>query len=169
MIRRILARFAGTVKPSATNDALALGLQLDDPNAFVRWGIGEDDLVRLVGTERLKRVTDGYYTMSCKSLGGLAHRLGFHFLPREGGRLAYLEFFQPQPQDLARSFDEFQRHLVAAFDEPNSYGQPFVEEPGKRRLPSCRWQIGDVEVLHFVLDRFGPEEHLTIRKISLTS
>jgi hypothetical protein len=142
------------------------GLQLDGPHLFIPWNITEDELVQLVGIERLRHVTAGYYTMTCQSMGGLTHRLGFHFAPRESGRLAYFEFFQDGSKGLRESFDAFQRRLVVTFGKPTSFGRPYDDDSGEPALPTCRWEIAGTEILHYVMDRFGPEEHLTMRKLS---
>ncbi|MEW6557444.1 MAG: hypothetical protein AB1349_08835 [Elusimicrobiota bacterium] len=55
------------------------GFQIDKPNVFVPWEIDEQGLINLLEDYGLKKVKDGYYYFSCKSLGGLSHELGFHF------------------------------------------------------------------------------------------
>jgi hypothetical protein len=134
------------------------GFQIDDPHVFIKWGLTEDELIGAIGSKSLKCVTSGYYTTACTSLSGLKHKLGFHFLPRSGGRLTYFEFFREQYDDLKASFDDFQAHLEATFGLPSATYESWIG------FPACRWQIEDINILHYALDRFGPEEHVTIRK-----
>jgi hypothetical protein len=143
-----------------TNESAATireGFQIETPPIFIHWEISEPDLIQTVDSDRLSRVTAGYYTMECESLGGLRHFLGFHFQPTTGGRLTELEFFRKGDRDLTESFDLFQKHLVKQF------GEPTITEEAWIGLPACRWQIAEVEILHYALDRFGPEEHVLIR------
>lgn len=66
---------------------IAQGFQIEVPDVFVPWSINEQDLSVLFDSRVLRHVTHGYYTLSCVSLGGLSHELGFHFYPRQGGEL----------------------------------------------------------------------------------
>ena len=64
---------------------LANGFQLEDPHLLVPWGLSEEQLQDLFKGLELRRVTDGYFVTRCTSLGGLSHKLGFHFTPRIDG------------------------------------------------------------------------------------
>lgn len=132
------------------------GLKLDYPDIFIPWNISEDELKKILGN-KLSRVTKGYYTVSCKSLGGLEHELGFHFEPREKGVLKELEFFRKSYESLEVSFKEFQQFLE------NKFGLPTRTFPGLEGYPRYEWQFDDVKIFHFVFERFGPEEHLRIK------
>jgi hypothetical protein len=136
--------------------SVSAGFQLEKPRAFLLWGIDEAALVNELERFGLRRVTDGYYTIACTSLGGLKHMLGFHFEPRTSGKLARLEFFRTQYDDLKASFAEFQRHLTGAFGEPTEVG------PISCGVPTYRWVIDTVVIVHSLFERFGPEEQLYI-------
>jgi hypothetical protein len=136
---------------------LASGFQIESPNVFVPWGIRQRGLKSLLEEHGLKRVTRSYYVLSCVSLNGLSHELGFHFYPRWRGVLNKLEFFHCSYRDLEASFNEFQEHFERAF------GKPTNEQLGDQGLPSFTWNFGGVQIVHYVLDRFGPEEHMHIR------
>jgi hypothetical protein len=103
-------------------------------------------------------VTNGYYVIDCISLGGLSHKLGFHFHPSVEGRLAEFEFFGSSYPHGDASFEAFQRHLEMTF------GQPTVTSRGTEGFPSYCWQLGDVEVIHVVQEHFGPAEYVRIRR-----
>jgi len=134
------------------------GFQIENPPIFVPWKLREDELKKLFVGHPLREVTSRYFTTTCISMGGLAHELGFHFYPRGAGVLLELEFFRRAYPDQAASYAEFQRHLESTF------GQPTVTSPGSEGLPSCTWRLSGAEVVHFVFDRFGPEEHVRIKK-----
>ena len=103
-------------------------------------------------------VTAGYYVIDCTSLCGLHHALGFHFRPDENGRLRELEFFRRAYPDMHESYAEFQRHLEVAF------GTPANQKPGDEGLPNCTWHSGGATIRHYILYRFGPEEHVRMMR-----
>lgn len=142
-------------------DTLAMdiraGFQIEDPPVFVPWGLDEGGVRALLPNGHM--VTDGYYVVECSSLGGLRHRLGFHFEPRVGGKLVELEFFRGEPADLQQSYDDFQTRLEATFGPPSKTSRGTWE----RRMATHRWARGRITVTHLVYDRFGPEEHVRIR------
>jgi hypothetical protein len=134
---------------------LSQGFQIENPQVFVPWGISEVELVDLVPLAP-HHVTTGYYVIDCTSLSGLSHALGFHFRPREDGKLRTLEFFRRSYLDMHRSFDEFQRHLEETFGPPASESDPY------EGMPHYTWKVGKATIRHYVFDRFGPEEHVDI-------
>jgi hypothetical protein len=137
---------------------LTQGFALEDPPVTLRFGMSARELQQLLG-DRLRRVTNGYYCLSCTSLGGLQHELGCHF--KRG--LKELEFFRKAYPDQVASFNEFQRHFESVF------GPPTETTPGSEGLPNHRWMLPGFEIIHVVYDRFGPEEHMRIRPIARPS
>jgi len=135
---------------------LQSGFQIEDPQVFIPWHIGEDAVRALLPS--VKTVTNGYLTMECVFLHGLQHQLGFHFDRPRDGRLVEFEFFRLSYPDLEASYSEFQRHLEAAF------GRPARSRLGDEGFPSHEWSNGGAAIRHYVLDRFGPEEHVRITK-----
>src|SRR4030095_4599850 len=135
------------------------GFQLDTPDIFVPWDIDERALDDLFKEHSLRQVTAGYYTTSCTSLNGLNCMLGFHFNPRHDGYLAGLEFFRKDYGDKQKSFDDFQRHFEIAFGPPQSITR------GDEGFDQFEWKINDVQIVHYMFDRFGLEEHMRIRKL----
>lgn len=135
---------------------LADGYSIEQPSVVIPWHVTEAELLALL-PEPPRHVTTGYYTLPCTSLGGLRHDLGFHFDPRTGGRLHEFELFRRSYPDLRRSFDEFQEHLVATF------GAPAEATPGDEGFDHFVWRVGPATVQHYVLYRFGPEEHVRVR------
>ena len=132
------------------------GFQLEVPPVFVPWNITEQRLRELLEPHGLRRITFGYFTLSCTSLGGLAHQIGFHFIPRGSDHLTELEFFRDPPLDLGQSYEEFQKHLEQTF------GPPTRTAPGRAGFPEHRWVLPGATIVHYVLDRFGPEEFVRI-------
>ena len=134
------------------------GFQIDNPKIFIPWDIDEKELTNLFNGHELKHVTTGYYTTSCTSLNGLTCMLGFHFDPRSNGRLNELEFFRTNYDDQRKSFEEFQTHFV------NAFGQPTEAAKGNEGFEDYTWQLNNVQIVHYVFDRFGPEEHMRLKK-----
>ena len=134
------------------------GFQLEEPAVFIPWEVTEQGLVDLLSTHGLRKVTRGYFTITCRSLSGMAHELGFHFTPRGGDFLHELEFFRRSYADQKGSYDEFQEHFELHF------GRPTSTNPGTEGFPTHTWNLKRVEIVHFIFDRFGPEEHMRIKR-----
>ena len=134
------------------------GFKIDRPDAFVPWDTTALELVALLGQHGLRQVTEGYYTLTCETLGGLRHELGFHFAPLPDGRLSELEFFRRSYADQAASYQEFQEYFERAF------GKPTHTTPGEEGFPYHEWRVRGATIVHYVFDRFGPEEHMRIRR-----
>lgn len=134
------------------------GFKIDRPDTFVPWGITEAELMSLLGEYGLRNVTQGYYTLTCETLGGLKHELGFHFTPRKSGRLLELEFFRRSYPDQAASYNEFQEYFERTF------GKPSKTTPVNKGFSSHEWKVKGAKISHYVVDRFGPEEHVRIHK-----
>ena len=137
---------------------LISGFKIESPDVFVPWSIREADLKSLLDAHGLRHVTHGYYTLSCVSLDGLSHELGFHFYPRHGGTLNELEFFRRSYDDLKASFDDFQKHFE------KSFGKPTIERSHTEGFPAFSWSLKGAKILHCVIERFDLEEHMRIMK-----
>jgi hypothetical protein len=142
-------------------DSIIFGFQLDDPNLFIPWDITQKKLIDLFQGHELKQVTNGYFTTSCISLGGLHHRLGFHFEPQKSNTLKKIEFFRDDYSDLEFSFNEFQKFFE------NQFGYPSKSYPKSQEgFYSYEWIIKNkIKIYHFIFDRFGLEERLYIERI----
>jgi hypothetical protein len=138
------------------NEHIERGFIIDEPAVTVPWDSTESDLQRLVGPG-LHYVTAGYWTARIKAMGGLTCVLGFHF-DKARGLLEELEFFRNSHTALKQSFDEFQMYFERAF------GAPTECTPGTEGFPSYRWVVSGIEIRHYVFDRFGPEEHMRVRR-----
>jgi hypothetical protein len=140
------------------------GFPLEAPDVSIRWGASVTDLVTAFterGFSEPRRVTPGYYTAVCQALGGLKVQVGFHFEPQsDEGRLGELEIFDNGEREIERSYRLFHERLVQQF------GVPTREDRGPlgESMPNCEWRSGSTTVMHYAMDRFGPEEHLRIRK-----
>lgn len=85
--------------------------------------------------------------------------LGFHFEPRKNGILKELEFFRTDYSNQQKSFDDFQSHFE------KSFGKPTSSTKGNEGFNNYEWNFNEVQIVHFVFDRFGPEEHMRIKKL----
>ncbi|NIM06329.1 MAG: hypothetical protein GTN65_12105, partial [Armatimonadetes bacterium] len=155
------------------------GFQIDEPEVFVPWEIDEGGLVGLLEKHGLRKVTKGYYCVSCKSLGGLSHELGFHFDTSEARKNKELEDFikskgkivrrigpirGPGPLEAGRlrELEFFRRQypdLRKSFDEFQSYaerafGKPSDAAEGGGGFGKYEWKFKGVRIYHYVLDRF---------------
>jgi hypothetical protein len=137
---------------------LSKGFQIEEPSVFIPWDTPETQFLEGFKGLHLRLVKRGYFTTHCTSLQGLSHDLGFHFRPRENGRLVELEFFSSSYSDLATSYREFQRHLEATF------GQPTTTAPGSEGYLSHTWRSPGAEVVHHVVEHFGPAEYIRIKR-----
>ncbi|KAB2877580.1 hypothetical protein F9K33_16115 [bacterium] len=134
------------------------GFKIDHPDVFVPWDIEEKQLMKLFNGQRLVNVSTGYYTIDSESLNGLKCTIGFHFEPRKSGLLKELEFFRANYTDQVKSYEEFQRHFEQAF------GRPTQTSVGTEGFNDHSWVFAKVSIFHFVFDRFGPEEHMRIKR-----
>jgi hypothetical protein len=136
---------------------ISIGFQIEAPDVLVPWNISEKELNVLLGSHELRKVTNGYYVLPCKSLGGLSHHLGFHFTPRDDGRVCEFELFRPEvPIEI--SYRDFQDHLELCF------GPSLSTSSGTEGYPSHLWKIQDVQISHTVQEHFGPAEYLRFKQ-----
>lgn len=135
------------------------GYKIDEPDIFIPWDIDEQTLTQKLKAHDFKHVTTGYYTISSKSLDGLNCMIGFHFEPRKNGFLNELEFFRTNYNDQEKSFSDFQSHFEAEFGKPTS------ESNGNGGFKNYTWNLENVQIVHYVFDRFGLEEHMRIKRI----
>ena len=136
------------------------GFQIDTPNIFVPWNINAGQLETLFKDHKLNHVTTGYFTISCESLNGLQCNIGFHLTPANEGLLKEFEFYFETGEKPEETFKQFQFHFEREF------GKPVKEINRYQGYPDFEWILGDVQIIHKVIDRFGPEEHMRIRKLS---
>jgi hypothetical protein len=142
---------------------LSVGFRLEDPAVLVPWGASVEDLLSTFRAQghAPRRVTASYYTAAGRLFGGTEAKIGFHFGRWESpDGLEHVELFDNGEREIEKSYQVFHRSLVEQF------GEPTVREPGDLgpSMPYCEWRVGSVRILHYVMDRFGPEEHLTLRK-----
>ena len=83
--------------------------------------------------------------------------MGFHFNVEKNGTLRELEFFRDDYSNPEESFNEFQNHFTSNFGNHSHVSM------GNEGFQNFEWRFGNIQILHFVFDRFGPEEHMRIR------
>jgi hypothetical protein len=145
---------------------ISRGFQISAPAIFVPWLADEAEITRLLAGSGIKKVTTGYYTLECEPLVGLRCLLGFHL--HATGKFTELEFFRRSYDDLKGSFGDFQRHFESAFGEPTYKVDGSFEYPaevGSIGFPRSEWKLSGARIVHYIFDRFGPEEHMRIQKI----
>ena len=142
--------------------------QLETPELSVSWGTRPAELEALFREHapdvELRRVRAGYCVAPCRALSGLRTMIGFHFRPlSDHGVLDELEFYDNGSRDLEASFALYQHHLEQTF------GPCSRVSPGQfsADLPTYEWRIKRLRVSHWVMERFGPEEHVRVLRRSV--
>ena len=106
-------------------------------------------------------VTNGYITFSAHVFD-YAHplMLGIHYNPL---KIEFIEIFRPMEYyqqdayDINVSFSELSEILI------KKYGKPLITTSASiNGYPCEQWRTADYIVNHYIMDRFGPEEHLHI-------
>jgi hypothetical protein len=143
---------------------LAKGFQLETPDLWLSWDTTAAQLLEAFTKQRQvapRLVAPGYYVARCHVLGGLGAQVGFHFEPKnDAGLLKELELFDNGERDIERSYQVFHERLVQLFGEPNEEKRSACGGS----MPDREWHVGSVSIVHYVMDRFGPEEHLIVRR-----
>jgi hypothetical protein len=132
------------------------GLSIDSPAVSIPWSIYGTELKTLMG-KNLRKVNAGYFTASVKIFGDLQCELGFHFSAL--GKLERFEFFRNNYDDQVMSYAKFQEVFEREFGKPN------VSRKGDEGFNDCYWDIENIQIAHYVRNRFVLEEHMEIRWI----
>jgi hypothetical protein len=144
--------------------SLSKGFRIEDPEVLIAWGSPVAEVLEAFATKGAaepRQVTPLYYTAPCTILGGLRCEVGFHFEGKgSSSSLKKIELFGNGERNIETSYRVFQDRLLKHF------GSPTIEKAGTLgvSMPDCRWRVGSVAILHYAMDRFGPEEHLWIEK-----
>ena len=136
------------------------GLTTDD-GTEIPWQISLAALKSLVGPDCLSMVKRDYFVTRCRLFGGLDVKLGFHF---SGEALQEFEIFRNWAMPLEQSYAEFQQHLEAVFGQPTQTIPGDIDSGCDCGFAHHEWRFGHTRVRHFVLNRFGCEEHVRISK-----
>src|SRR5207249_6586787 len=143
---------------------IAQGIQLEAPHLWIPWDMTMAEFIQVFAdhTQAAPRlVSPGDYVARCQLLRGLVAQVGFHFEPSDtAGRLNELELFDNGERDIEQSYRLFHERLVRVFGEPSKHRTGALGT----WMPDCQWRIGSVTIVHYVMDRFGPREHLRFRK-----
>lgn len=151
------------------------GFQLDQPKVFVPWGISREELQARLGPFGLRpdSVQECSYSLSCTSLGGLIHTVGFIFLPTSASppwlpdwlsstsprKLRGLRFFPNSESDIFDEFKIYQQHLEQVFGLP-------TQGTKTNERPHCEWRIsGGVIINHYIFERFDWIHTLEIQRM----
>ena len=131
--------------------------EIKNPKKIVKWGINETTLKELFIDYNLKHITNRYYTIVCSSFAGENHSLGFHF---KNNLLSKLEFFRNNQSDLEKSYSDFQKKFESEFGKPTK-----IKRNDYQNFSYCLWELDNVNIFHYVLERFVLEEYLYIEFI----
>jgi hypothetical protein len=137
------------------HNSIIKGLQIDDPKVFLRWNMKTRDIGIRSCNQSISCVTDNYYVIEDAKLFNytLCCNVGLHF----NKRLKSFEFFRSDYKDLNQSYTDFQAIIV------NKFGEPSKRNTNATSFEYCEWELSSkIKIYHYVLNRFGLEEHLTI-------
>ncbi len=111
---------------------------------------------------------DGSYIVFFGRVLGMEEQIciGLHFA---ANRLQFIELFRPieyiKEQGLEKSFKEFQTALVSRYGEPTvtQITDGDSEEGFFSKFYHYEWETDKYSIVHFVHERFGYEERLTVK------
>ncbi|MEZ6093181.1 MAG: hypothetical protein R3C03_02935 [Pirellulaceae bacterium] len=132
-----------------------------DAGVCIPWLIPQEELTSSVGSDCLESISNDYLVTRCSLLGGLDLSLGFHF---KGNKLLEFELFRHIAWPLPDSYAEFQRHLTLTFGDPTQSIASDRDAGYDCGYDHHEWRFGRIRVRHYVIDRFGCEEHVRIAK-----
>ena len=106
-------------------------------------------------------VTDGYITFEGKAFAcDIPLMFGVHFNKLKVEFIEVfrpLEYYQSESYDINESFSQLSKILR------KQYGKPLVTTAALIGEQPCeQWHTSNYIVKHYIMDRFGPEEHLHI-------
>lgn len=106
-------------------------------------------------------VTDGYITFEGSAFGcDVPLMFGIHFNART---IRFIEVFRPRAYYLSESYDINESFAQLSGILRNHYGKPIITTAASiGGYPCEQWVTPDYIVNHYIMDRFGPEEHLHI-------
>jgi hypothetical protein len=136
-----------------------LGIPLEKPQVTVSWSCTEDDVYSVFQASNVECIAEKYYLITDITFLGNKHcNMGLYFnstiVKASFSRASYGGY-----SSFICSYNEFQEAIV------NSYGSPTTVKMSDDSFPYCVWNIEKrVNLYHYVLDRFGLEEHLYFEK-----
>ncbi len=133
------------------------GLQIDEPMIFLPWDIDENGFIDMFKNHNMSLVVEKYYFVRDVTIFDNSHcNIGVTFdkmIRKVGISRNNYEGYDAY----VKSFAEFQIALIREFGQPNKL------EKALNDFESCEWRISDsIKIYHYVMDRFGLEEHLYI-------
>jgi hypothetical protein len=137
--------------------AFKIGIKIVDPVAFIHWDMRAQKIYNLFEKDKVHKVSDDYYVISCTLDDGLKTMLGLHFT---NGLLYWLELFRGKdyggPEILKTSFEDYQKHLIQIF------GEPSITQEGEFGFKNYKWEFEKIRVHHSVYERFCLNESVGI-------
>ena len=136
------------------------GIKIDEPKIFIPWDIDEQTFADKFKSNSVSLVAEKYYSVKGVTILGESNcNIGVYFdnkLRKVGiSRDNYAGY-----DDYIKSFKSFQAILIRGF------GQPTKCERTLNDFEDCEWKISDsIKIYHYVMDRFGLEEHLYIERV----
>ncbi|MES2792397.1 MAG: hypothetical protein V4719_22460 [Planctomycetota bacterium] len=124
---------------------LAAGLPISTVKGGIPWHASPAEIQATLGLHSLHRISENYYSSELFNINSLETRLGLHF---ERKRLCRIELLIPLQPSMDESFVRNQAWLEQQFGNPSESGQ------ADAGFLYHKWDIGQVCVMHTVIDRF---------------
>lgn len=152
------------LSPGTAMGIVQSGLKLEAPAVFIPFGIDRHYLLELfAGASAPTKVADGHYVAECDPFGGIWCRIGFHFAAEKPPLLHRFTLSRVADywgsHTLRQSYDEFQRYFERDFGTP-------ATASGPAGFASHQWELGGVQVRHFVQENPPLAEHAEIRLLA---
>jgi hypothetical protein len=134
------------------------GIQLERPKILISWDTEETDFIDIFHTLDAVKIADmNYFVKDVDFIGEKRCNMGLEFR-RTPYRISFSRNSCDGYDDLVKSFGFFQSALE------NAFGKPIKRQKTMDDFDSCEWKIGDdIEIRHYVMDRFGLAEYLCFK------
>jgi hypothetical protein len=146
-------------KNSKSFQKLFLGIPIEYPGIFIPWNINEIDFIELFQKHNVHKVMEkGYFVKDITFLSEKHCNMGVYF-KNTLNKISFSRNDYNGLKDYIASFNNFQIALEKAFGKPNKQKSILSD------FEDCEWEISDnIRIYHYVIDRFGLEEHLYIER-----
>ena len=140
------------------------GLKINRPMVFIPWDIKENEFIEMFKNHNIRKVVEkNYFIEDVDFLNEKNCNMGVAFK-----ETLYEISFSRQNYNgydgLIKSFENFQISLEKAYGKPNKRKEVLIN------FESCEWNINKkIKIFHYVIDRFGLEEHLCIENTTPVS
>ena len=135
--------------------------EIDTPRLTIASNMHDPETILMEAKVEYRTVTKGYIVFEGYVFGSdFPLMIGIHF---NAFKVEYIEIFRPMEYYRSGEYD-----IQVSFAElsdllKKQYGNPLITKPTVLfGYPHERWRTPNYLIDHYIMDRFGPEEHLHI-------